>query len=80
MPTYKIDKKYFGECYRHIKKRQCLKILMLDSDGNIMIEYIDHKGYTGNDTGSSLHLGVKAISMFSGAGGLDIGTQLAGVK
>ena len=40
----------------------------------------EHKGYTVNGLETKYRPGIKAISMFSGAGGLDIGAQLAGVK
>lgn len=54
--------------------------LEFDLEGNVNIPYT-HKGYTCND---KRHLfensEVQAISFFSGCGGLDIGTQLAGVK
>lgn len=57
-----------------------LKEFEVDSLGNVLIPYTD-KGYTCND---KKHLfeksGTQAISFFSGCGGLDIGTQLAGVK
>ncbi|KAI4449114.1 hypothetical protein C823_003643 [Eubacterium plexicaudatum ASF492] len=56
-----------------------LKEFETDSEGNIVIPYT-HKGYTVNDLEISYRPDVIAISMFSGAGGLDIGTQLAGVK
>ncbi|SHH44398.1 DNA cytosine methyltransferase [Clostridium intestinale] len=57
-----------------------LKEFEIDSQGNVLIPYID-RGYTCND---KKHLfeqsGTHAISFFSGCGGLDIGTQMAGVK
>ncbi len=52
----------------------------VNKNGDVKIPY-SHKGYTCND---KKHLfensDVQAISFFSGCGGLDIGTQLAGVK
>lgn len=78
MSIYKIDKKYFENVTDH-QKAAMLEAFDVDSDGNIVIEY-DHKGYTVNDRVQEYRSDVKAISMFSGAGGLDIGTQLAGVK
>jgi DNA (cytosine-5)-methyltransferase 1 len=54
--------------------------LEFDPEGNVIIPYV-HKGYTCKD---KIHLfensEVQALSFFSGCGGLDIGTQLAGVK
>ncbi|WP_147532299.1 DNA cytosine methyltransferase [Bacillus marasmi] len=51
-----------------------------DTNGNILIPF-EHKGYTcNNDTDKIKDSKIQAISFFSGAGGLDIGTQLAGVK
>ena len=77
MPIYKIEKKYYDNICTH-QREEMLEEFDTDIDGNIIISY-EHKGYTCNDCNiESLH-GVKAISMFSGAGGLDIGTQLAGV-
>ncbi len=41
----------------------------------------DSRGYTVNDKQSEIaNSPIAAISLFSGAGGLDIGTQLAGAK
>ena len=52
----------------------------LDDKGNVLIPY-QHKGYTCNDKMDLfINSDIQAISFFSGCGGLDIGTQLAGVK
>lgn len=52
----------------------------LDDKGNVLIPY-QHKGYTCNDKiDLFMDSDIQAISFFSGCGGLDIGTQLAGVK
>ncbi len=77
MPIYKISKKYYSNLCVH-QREEMLSEFEVDINGDILIPY-EHKGYTCSDlTIESLH-GVKAVSMFSGAGGLDIGTQLAGV-
>ena len=75
---YKLKSEYL----RNITKTQLDEFLCdfeIDGKGNILIPY-EHKGYTCND---KRHLfedsGTHAISFFSGCGGLDIGTQLAGV-
>lgn len=78
MQKYIIPKSCFENVTEH-QKVEMLKDFQLDKDGNI-VTFFEHKGYTCNDTNLSYQSGVKAISMFSGAGGLDIGTQLAGVE
>lgn len=78
MLTYKIEKKYFENITPH-QKKEMLSEFELDDKGNIVIPY-KHKGYTVNDLKIDYRKDIKAISMFSGAGGLDIGTQLAGIK
>lgn len=50
-----------------------------DNDGNILIPF-RHRGYTCNDKRINYNRPVQALSFFSGCGGLDIGTQMAGVK
>lgn len=58
------------------------KDFKVDKDGNVLIPY-QHKGYTCNDEESISKIKnseIHAISFFSGAGGLDIGAQLSGVK
>ena len=78
MSIYKIDKKYYQNITEH-QQEALLSEFYLDKNADILIEY-DHKGYTVNDLKISYRHDIKAISMFSGAGGLDIGAQLAGVK
>ena len=76
---YKIEKKYFSNVTPH-QREEMLKDFDVDDNGDIIISY-SHKGYTCNDFDEEFcHPNIKAISMFSGAGGLDIGTQLAGVQ
>ncbi|MTW87418.1 DNA (cytosine-5-)-methyltransferase [Virgibacillus dakarensis] len=54
--------------------------LRKDKNGNINIPF-SQKGYLcNNDLINSFNEDVQAISFFSGGGGLDIGSQLAGVK
>lgn len=77
MAIYRIEKKFFT----NVTSKQLKEMLgefEQDDKGNIIIHYT-HKGYTCNDLRVNFNNGVKAISMFSGAGGLDIGTQLAGI-
>lgn len=78
MNLYKIDKKFFQNVTQH-QREKMLEDFDLDANGDILIPYT-HKGYTVNDMNIEFREDVKAISMFSGAGGLDIGTQLAGIK
>ena len=78
MDLYTIEKEFFCNITSH-QKEEMLTQFELDSNGNIVIPY-SHKGYTINDKKLSYREDVKAISMFSGAGGLDIGSHLAGVK
>lgn len=51
----------------------------VNKNGDIEIPYT-YKGYSCNDQIPEYSESVQAISFFSGCGGLDIGTQLAGVK
>lgn len=78
MSIYKIEKKYYQNLCDH-QRRALLDDFKLDDEGNIVFDYI-HKGYTVNDMKVVYREDVKAISMFSGAGGLDIGAKLAGIK
>ncbi len=78
MSTYKIEKQYFENITPH-QREEMLAAFDLDGSGNIIIPF-EHKGYTVNGLETKYRPGIKAISMFSGAGGLDIGAQLAGVK
>lgn len=56
-----------------------LERFVCNDDGDIILEY-SPKRYLVNDRKQQFVKGLTAISMFSGAGGLDIGTQLAGVE
>lgn len=78
MPIYKIAKEYFANVTSH-QRKEMLEAFTTNDNGDILISYV-HKGYSVNDLCINFRSDVKAISMFSGAGGLDIGTQLAGVK
>ena len=77
MSLYRIEKKYFSNITPH-QLEEMLSNFEQDDNGDIIILY-EHKGYTCNDLTVNRDNSVKAISMFSGAGGLDIGTQLAGI-
>lgn len=77
MPIYRISKEYYANFCDH-QREELLSEFDLDKNGDILIPY-EHKGYTCNDLVVESSRGIKAVSMFSGAGGLDIGTQLAGV-
>ncbi len=78
MNLYKIEKQFF----RNITKHQ-MEIMLddfeLDENEDILIPYV-HKGYSVNNINIEFRDDIKAVSMFSGAGGLDIGAQLAGIK
>lgn len=78
MQNYIIDKEYFANVIPH-QLEGMMETFNVDKEGNIVIPYT-HKGYNVNSKKMEFSKGVKAISMFSGAGGLDIGTQLAGIK
>ena len=78
MKKYIIKKQYFENVTPH-QKDAMTKDFKIDEDGNIETSYT-HKGYTCNDKKPVFRKDIVAISMFSGAGGLDIGTQLAGIK
>lgn len=78
MKKYIIQKQYFENVTEH-QLVEMLGDFELDKDGNISIKY-QPKTYKVNNKKSEFKSGYSAISMFSGAGGLDIGTQLAGVK
>lgn len=78
MSKYKIEKEYFKNITLH-QREEILSNFQIDNNGNILISY-NHKGYTVNNLQINYRSDVKAISIFSGAGGLDIGAQLAGVK
>ncbi|MBQ9729368.1 MAG: DNA cytosine methyltransferase, partial [Clostridia bacterium] len=73
-----VERKYFENVTDH-QMQEMLADFKLDQNGNIILEY-NPKRYSVNRGKQSFDTGIKAISMFSGAGGLDIGTQLAGVK
>lgn len=78
MPTYDIEKKYYKNVTPH-QLEAMLSKFDVDDEGTIHVPY-EHKGYTCADVLSAPLSGVKALSMFSGAGGLDIGARLAGVS
>ena len=75
---YKIEKEFFHNVTLH-QREAMLMDFEKDKEGNIIIPY-KHKGYNVNNLDIEYRNDIKAISMFSGAGGLDIGTQLAGIK
>lgn len=75
---YKIDKNYIKNV-TPVQKDALLAQFHLDKNGDIIIPF-EHKGYNCSDKLGFLDSKIQAISFFSGAGGLDIGTQLAGVK
>lgn len=77
MPNYIIEKKYFSNITPH-QLEKMLECFETNCNGDIVIPY-EHKGYNCNSLEIDQESSVKAISMFSGAGGLDIGTQLAGI-
>lgn len=77
MSIYRIQKEYFANITPH-QLNEMLSAFEQDSNGDLLIPY-EHKGYSCNDIQVNRNNRIKAISMFSGAGGLDIGTQLAGI-
>lgn len=75
---YTIERRFY-ENITPTQREDLLSYFNLDKSGNIIIPY-SHKGYSCADKSNFMDSKVQAISFFSGAGGLDIGTQLAGVK
>lgn len=78
MPIHDIEKQYY-ENVTHHQLETMLSRFDIGEDGTIHIPF-QHKGYNCSDVVNSPLNGVKALSMFSGAGGLDIGARLAGVS
>ena len=79
MQTYQLDKNIFSP----IKDKQ-LSLLVDEltdsSKKHIIIDY-QHRGYTVNDKiDEIIDSPIQSIGLFSGAGGLDVGAQLAGSK
>ena len=75
---YILKKEYL----KNICETQLFEFLVdftVNKNGDIEIPY-KYKGYSCNDQVAEYSKAVQAISFFSGCGGLDIGTQLAGVK
>lgn len=70
MNLYRIENKFFPNVTQH-QREKMLEDFELDENGDILIPYT-HKGYTVNDMNIEFREDIKAISMFSGAGGLDI--------
>ena len=75
---YTIERKFY-ENITPVQQKELLSHFNIDKNGSIVIPYT-HKGYSCADKSNFIDSKVQAISFFSGAGGLDIGTQLAGVK
>lgn len=76
--VYILKKEYL----KNICEAQLLEFLSdfsVNKNGDIEIPYT-YKGYSCNNQTPEFSKSVQAISFFSGCGGLDIGTQLAGVK
>lgn len=78
MKNYILERKYFENVTEH-QLNEMLRAFKVDEKGDLIIPY-SPKSYRVNRTECDFTNGISAISMFSGAGGLDIGTQLAGVK
>lgn len=76
---YTLKKEYLQNITKH-QLEELMEEFNTDKKGNILIPY-EHKGYTCNDKIENFRdSDIQAISFFSGCGGLDIGTQMAGVK
>ena len=78
MKNYILERRYFENVTEH-QLNEMLSSFEVNDSGDLIIPY-SPKSYRVNRTKSDFTNGISAISMFSGAGGLDIGTQLAGVK
>lgn len=76
---YILNNSNFANITQH-QLKEFRKDFKCDDNGNIELE-ITSKGYFCNDKEAMFSKpNIKAISFFSGCGGLDIGTQLAGVE
>ena len=75
---YIIERKYFADIV-HEQLEAMLPEFVVNPQGDIVISF-GHKGYRCVESTRFLDSDIQAISLFSGAGGLDIGAQLAGVK
>lgn len=78
MKQYILERKFF-ENVTEQQLSDMLRPFDVNKNGDLVIPY-NPKSYKVNRTKPQFNEGIYAISMFSGAGGLDIGTQLAGVK
>lgn len=78
MKKYKIEKRHFINVTPH-QQEEMMSAFKVAKNGDIEISYTPKK-YRVNNLKPNFSDEVQAISMFSGAGGLDIGAQLAGVK
>lgn len=77
--VYILKKEFIKNITQH-QVEKFLEELTVNNNGDIEIPYT-HKGYTCNDKNYVIeNAEIQAISLFSGCGGLDIGTQMAGVK
>lgn len=76
--TIVLRKEYFSNVC-DAQRSAMLERFECNSNGDILLTY-SPKGYLINSKKQKFTNGITAISMFSGAGGLDIGTQLAGVE
>ena len=77
MPNYTIKKEIL-EKFNKKQKETLFGDFNVTDKGDVVIKY-SHKGYKCNELKVNKNSKIKAISLFSGAGGLDIGTQLAGI-
>lgn len=73
-----LEKQHLDNITNH-QKIEMLRSFEVSSNGDIVLYYTSKK-YKVNNSLQTFMQGFSAISMFSGAGGLDIGTQLAGIK
>lgn len=78
---YKLDKRFLNNICEH------QRLALMDTfdgckqdDKFVYIDYLDKNYCCMPKLDEIRHSGVHAISLFSGCGGLDIGTQMAGVK
>lgn len=80
MSYYKLYKKQLELIDKNQLQEFSSKLIFAEKNNFIKIKYKE-KGYTVNDKVSSLSKSsIQTIGFFSGAGGLDIGAQLAGTK
>lgn len=79
MTKYKLKEEYLSEIFKNQLDEFRLSLSKGEGNKDIIFQ-IQNKGYTVNNTKEIKESKIQSIGFFSGAGGLDIGAQLAGSK